>query len=68
MRHRGEVLTPIEAAEIRALVERIGERQARAALLVSSQTLARAVGQMHIQRVTATHVRTRLALLRAEAA
>jgi hypothetical protein len=64
MTHRGETLTAIEASEIRALVERIGERQAKTALQVSSQTLARAIGQMHIQRATVTHIRTRLAGVR----
>lgn len=61
MTHRGETLSADEAAEIRALVERIGERSARIALLVSSQTLARAIGLMHLQRATVTHLRTRLA-------
>ena len=68
MRHRGETLTPIEAGEIRALVERLGERSARIALAVSAQTLARAIGQMHLQRATVTHLRVRLAELGRDAA
>lgn len=67
MTHRGETLTAIEASELRALVERIGERQARETLLVSAQTLARAIGLMHLQRATVTHIRARLAGVRAAA-
>jgi hypothetical protein len=64
MTHRGETLTAIEAAALRSLVERIGEKQARAVLQVSAQTLARAIGLMHVQRATATHIRARLAGIR----
>jgi hypothetical protein len=68
MRHRGEVLTAEEAAEIRALSERLGEREACARLAVHRATLARAIGQLHVQRAMVTHLRTRLAALRTEAA
>jgi hypothetical protein len=64
MQHRGEVLTPLESGELRALVERVGERHAREQLSISSQTLARAIGQMHIQRGTVALIRQRLQALR----
>ena len=60
MQHRGETLTAIEASQIRSLIERVGERQARAVLRVSGQTLARAVARMHLQRATVTHMRSLL--------
>lgn len=61
MKHHGETLTPTEAAEVRALVERIGEREARQLLRVSHQTLARAIAQMHVQRGTLALIRGALA-------
>lgn len=64
MTHRGQTLSATEASEIRTLVERIGEREARSVLAVSAQTLARAIGLMHLQRATVTHIRARMALLR----
>lgn len=64
MQHRGDTLTPKESGELRALVERIGERQAREYLTVSAQTLACAIGQMHIQRGTVALIRQRLQALR----
>jgi hypothetical protein len=63
MKHRGETLTAVEASALRSLVERMGERQLRAALRVSPQTLARAIGLMHLQRATVTHIRFGLATL-----
>lgn len=68
MRHRGDTLTAIEAAEIRALTERLGEREACERLAIHRATLARAIGQMHLQRATLTHIRAGLTSLRAEAA
>jgi hypothetical protein len=64
MQHRGETLSPLESAELRALVERIGERQALIVLTISRQTLARAIGQMHIQRGTASMIRQRFTELK----
>jgi hypothetical protein len=61
MQHRGEKLTDTESSEIRALIERIGERQACAYLGVSAHTIARAVGAMHVQRGTIALLRQRLA-------
>jgi len=60
MQHRGETLTSDEAAEVRALAERIGEREARKRLRVSPQTLARAIAQMHVQRGTLSLIRSAL--------
>jgi hypothetical protein len=67
MQHRGTTLQVDEATELRHLIERVGERQARDYLTVSAQTLARAVGQMHLQRGTAAMIRQRLASLRGAA-
>jgi len=64
MQHRGETLSPGEAADLRALVERLGEREARQRLMISAQTLARAIGRMHVQRSTAAVLRMRLRQIR----
>lgn len=68
MQHRGEPLTPIESGEVRALIERVGERQARIQLGLSAQTIARAVGGMHVQRGTLALIRQRLQAIKGEAA
>jgi hypothetical protein len=57
MQHQGITLTDAEAASVRELCERIGERAAREKLGISHQTLARAIGQMHIQRGTLALIR-----------
>lgn len=56
-KHQGVILSDTEAATVRELCERIGERAARERLGVSHQTLARAVGRMHVQRGTAHLIR-----------
>ena len=50
MQHRGQTLTAIEAAELRRLYERMGQRPACQYLRISGETLARAMAQMHLQR------------------
>ena len=57
MKHQGSALTEAEAARVRELCEQIGERAARQKLGISHQTLARAIGQMHIQRGTLALIR-----------
>lgn len=62
--HRGETLTPAECAELREHVERVSERKLRSYIGVSAQTIARAIGGMHVQRGTVALIRQRLSSLR----
>ena len=59
-RHRGVTLTDSEADELRALVQRLGENEARAYLRIAPQTMARAIAQMYIQRGSAELIRSGL--------
>ena len=64
MTPHGETLTPSEAAELRALRDRYGERRLSAELRVARMTLARGIGLLPIQRGSALLMRTGMAALR----